>query len=150
MISCEVMDILYVNLFIPTKLFRSPKGVILGYYRKDNFSFNVNITAMASMDLFSKVNYDSGEISILGSINDNNDEDTHLSVGLNGDVLSQQFWCRLEFKENELRLKSCAIDGIDIEKGIVTLIYYDTRDFMSSQLFGREDNCDDRYFLLFV
>jgi hypothetical protein len=134
------MDILYVNVFIPTKLFRSPKGLILGYYRKDNFSFNVNITAMASIDLISKNNYDSGEISILGSINGNNDED----------VLSQQFWCRLEFKENELLLKSCTIDGIDIEEGIVTLIHYDTRDFMSSQLFGREDNCDDRYFSCFV
>ena len=151
------MDITFVNIFIPTKLFFCPNGILFGYYRKDKNALNVNITAMTSLKLLSQINYDSEEISVLGTIDNMTDDEVddhpigYRDNGLNGDnngqSIGQQFWCCLRFLNNELFLKNCLIDGQLIDEGMVTLIHYDTRDFMSSQLFGKEDNCDNRYII---
>ncbi|CAG2166817.1 unnamed protein product [Oppiella nova] len=168
----ETMDdefISFVNIFIPTKLFVAPKGVLFGYHRLDKRSLNVNITATTSLK--TRISYHSSppeEISVLGTIDTDQPalDDRNGAIGgrggghrqrlltddngLNGDhksnqeVIGRQFWCELLFADNELSLKCCLIDGRPINAGAVTLIHYDTRDFMSSQLFGKEDDTDNR------
>ncbi|CAG2117794.1 unnamed protein product, partial [Medioppia subpectinata] len=173
-----------VNIFIPTKLFVSPNGLLFGYHRVDKRSLNVNITAMTSRRLLAKLGSggrqlsqslataadtttsttdDGTDIHMLGTI-DSADigaaNGTDISGGggghrltaddngLNGDRKSgsggHEFWCELHFTDNQLSLRCCLIDGHPIDDGVVTLIHYDTRDFMSSQLFGKEDDCDNR------
>ncbi|XP_054165311.1 uncharacterized protein LOC128962920 [Oppia nitens] len=192
-------NIAWINLFIPTKLFRTPRGLLFGYYRLDGRSLQVNITAMTSLKLLSTLaTYDSPAISVLGTIDDrpvatvsagghqsadddhhhhhhnnNGDRNHHHhrpqqqqhrrrqlrtdDNGINGNPTSKStataaaatandppFWCDLRFMDNQLSLRSCLINGQPIDPGVVTLVHYDTRDFMSSQLFFKEDDYDNR------
>lgn len=134
------MELRFVNLFVPTKLLKCQSGIIFGYYSQLTESqLNINITAIAINKKLDCDNVLDDKIMLLGHLIDCDDDD------LNDYDLNKKFWCKLSFERNKkVDIENLIYDGLLIDKEMITIIYYDTRDFMSSQLFGTENIQDQR------